>query len=176
MKYLKLKYILILLALFISNLSYSSDQLDIKNLVINDSPIKYTDVTFKNIQNKQVFVENLKGQLVILNFWAIWCKPCREEMKSLDLLQSNKELKNIKIFPINVGNDNVKKSKDFFKELDIKFLDIYFDEKLSLTKKFSLRGIPTTIILNKKGEEFARIIGAIDFNDQVFIDWIKKYD
>lgn len=176
MKYLKLKYILILLAFFISNLSYSSDQLDIKNLVINDSPIKYTDVTFKNIQNKQVFVENLKGQLVILNFWAIWCKPCREEMKSLDLLQSNKELKNIKIFPINVGNDNVKESKDFFKELDIKFLDIYFDEKLSLTKKFSLRGIPTTIILNKKGEEFARIIGAIDFNDQVFIDWIKKYD
>ena len=51
MKYLKLKYILILLDFFISNLSYSSDQLDIKNLVINDSPIKYTDVTFKNIQN-----------------------------------------------------------------------------------------------------------------------------
>ena len=68
------------------------------------------------------------------------------------------------------------KSEFFFKELDIKNLNIYFDAPITLAKKFSLRGVPTTILFNKKGEEFARIIGSIDFNDEEFINWLKSYN
>ena len=97
-------------------------------------------------------------------------------MPSLDKLQINQELKNLKIFPINVGQENEIKSKNFFKELNIKNLEIYFDPKINLVKKFSLRGIPTSIIINKKGEEFARIVGSIDFNDKKFIKWLSNYN
>ena len=101
---------------------------------------------------------------------------CKEEMPSLDDLQSNGELSNLKIFPINIGQEDISKSKFFFKELNIKNLDIYNDAPITLAKKFALRGVPTSILFNKEGKEFARIMGAIDFNDKEFINWLKLYN
>ena len=80
---------------------------------------------------------------------------------------------NLKIFPINIGQEDISKSISFFKELNIKNLDIYFDAPITLAKKFSLRGVPTTILFNKQGKEFARIMGSIDFNNEEFINWLK---
>ena len=97
-------------------------------------------------------------------------------MPSLDLLQKKKILNNLKIFPINVGQEKIEKTEKFFKDLKIRNLDLYFDNQITLAKKFALRGIPTTIILNKDGEEFARIIGSIDFTDVKFIDWLSSYN
>ena len=134
------------------------------------------DVIFKDINQKNVNLADFKGKLLILNFWATWCAPCKEEMPSLDDLQSNTKLNNLKIFPINIGQEDISKSKIFFKELNIKNLDIYFDAPITLAKKFSLRGVPTTILFNKEGKEFARIIGSIDFNDEEFINWLKSYN
>ena len=59
---------------------------------------------------------------------------------------------------------------------NIKNLRIYFDSPITLAKKFRLRGIPTTILINKNGEEFARIIGSIDFDDRKFIEWLANYN
>ena len=80
------------------------------------------------------------------------------------------------IFPINIGQENIMKSQVFFKELNIENLSIYIDPSVKLAKEFSLRGIPTTILINKEGKEFARIIGSIDFDDLKFIEWLKKYN
>ncbi len=66
-------------------------------------------------------------------------------MPSLDNLQKNISLNNLKIFPINISQESLPKAESFFKELNIKNLDIYFDAPITLAKKFSLRGIPTSI-------------------------------
>ena len=97
-------------------------------------------------------------------------------MPSLDNLQKNINLNNLKIFPINISQESLPKAESFFKELNIKNLDIYFDSPITLAKKISLRGIPTSILFNKEGKEFARIIGPIDFNDKEFINWLKLYN
>ena len=97
-------------------------------------------------------------------------------MPSLDNLQSNSNFSNLKIFPINIGQEDISKSELFFKELNIQNLDIYIDAPITLAKKLSLRGVPTTILFNKRGEEFARIIGSIDFENEKFINWIKTYN
>ena len=75
-----------------------------------------------------------------------------------------------------MGQEKIEKSVDFFSELNIKNLELYFDNTIKLAKTFSLRGLPTTIIVNKEGEEFARIVGSIDFNDEKFINWLSKYN
>ena len=111
-----------------------------------------------------------------MNFWATWCVPCREEMPSLDNLQSNKRVNNLIIFPINIGQEDLSKSEIFFKQLNIQNLNIYFDSTITLAKKFKLRGVPTSIFFNKEGEEFARVIGSINFNDGEFINWLKRYN
>tara|TARA_B100000900_G_C20561712_1_gene709194 strand:- start:1288 stop:1797 length:510 start_codon:yes stop_codon:yes gene_type:complete len=167
--------ILILLIILISN-SFANETADIKNLFINKELKKYDRLTFFNEKNKQLNIKDFSGNLIILNFWATWCAPCKEEMPSLDQLQSNKNLSNLKIFPINVGKDNLENSLQFFEDLKIKNLKIYFDSPITLAKKFGLRGIPTSILINKEGFEFARIIGSTNFQDDKFISWLSNYN
>jgi len=171
-----MKLLIIFIYLITTNFSYALEKPNLKNLVLIKSPKTYEEVIFKDKNQKNVNLADFKGKLVILNFWATWCAPCKEEMPSLDDLQSNSKLSNLKIFPINIGQEDISKSEFFFKELNIKSLDIYFDASITLAKKFSLRGVPTTILFNKKGEEFARIIGSIDFKDEKFINWLKNYN
>ena len=166
---------LIIFIFLISN-SFANEAKDINNLVINKELIKYDNITFINEENKQINLKDYQGKLIILNFWATWCAPCKEEMPSLDSLKKNKNLNNLEIFPINVGQENIQKTLKFFKDLKIKNLDLYFDPPVTLAKKFKLRGIPTTIIFNKKGEELARIIGSIDFEDENFLKWLSSYN
>ena len=171
-----MKLLIIFIYLITANLSYALEKPNLKNLVLIKNPKIYEEVIFKDINQKNVNLADFKGKLVILNFWATWCAPCKEEMPSLDDLQSNGKLSNLKVFPINIGQEGVSKSEFFFKELNIQNLEIYFDAPITLAKKLSLRGVPTTLIFNKEGKEFARIIGSINFKDEKFINWLKFYN
>ena len=166
---------LVIFIFLISN-TFANETPNIKNLIINKELKEYTNLTILDDQNNQLDLSNFKGNILLLNFWATWCAPCREEMPSLDKLQNLKILNNLKVIPINVGQEKIEKSVDFFSELNIKNLELYFDNTIKLAKTFSLRGLPTTIIVNKEGEEFARIVGSIDFNDKKFINWLSKYN
>ena len=171
-----MKLLLIFIYLITSNISYALEKPNIKNLVLSKNPKIYEEVVFKDSNDYDVNLDDFKGKLLILNFWATWCLPCREEMPSLDKLQSDSRLENLMVFPINIGQEDLSKSEIFFKELNIQNLDIYFDSTVTLAKKFTLRGVPTTILFNKKGQEFARILGAIDFNNEELINWLKLYN
>ena len=165
--------ILILFTFLITN-ALGNELPDLKNLVIHKIPKIYDNVIFLDDADEEINIQNLDSKLIILNFWASWCEPCKEEMPSLNRLQANQKLKNLKIYPINIGKENLNKVKSFFNELDINNLDPYFDNPSTLAKTFSLRGLPTTILFNSKGEEFARIIGSINFDDENFINWLKN--
>jgi len=171
-----MKFLIIFIYLITTSFGYTIEKPNIKNLVLIKKPKTYEEVIFKDKNQKSVDLANYKGKLLLLNFWATWCAPCREEMPSLDSLQSNNKLSNLKIFPINIGQEDLDKSEIFFKELNIKNLDIYFDSTITLAKKFTLRGVPTTILFNKEGQEFARILGSIDFNNKEFINWLELYN
>ncbi len=175
MKLLSYKFFLVVIYLISTVISFS-DEPDIKNLVIHKQNKKLKNIIFTDVDDKSVNLKEFSGKLVIINFWATWCAPCREEMPSLDKLQGKKEFDNLKILTINVGQESVDKSISFFKELKIENLELYFDDSISLAKIFSLRGLPTTILINKSGEEFARIVGSIDFNDKKFIKWLYNYN
>ena len=146
----------LIIFIFLLTNSLASEATGIKNLIINKELKKYDSLTFLDDKDNQISLEDYHGNLILLNFWATWCAPCKKEMPSLDLLQSNETLDNLRIFPINVGQDNTEKAIFFFKDLKVKNLNPYFDPPITLAKKFRLRGIPTTILFNKKGEEFAR--------------------
>ena len=166
----------LIIFIFLITSSLASEPVDIKNLIINKEFKKYEGLTFLDAKKNQLNLNDFKGKLILLNFWATWCTPCKEEMPSLDKLQINQNLNNLRIFPINVGQDNLENSLLFFEDLKIKNLEIYFDSPITLAKKFGLRGIPTSILFNKEGLEFARIMGSINFEDKKFIDWLSNYN
>ena len=167
---------LLIIFIFLITNSFAEEVFDIKNLIINKELKKYDNLSFLDDKNNQINLDDLNGNLILLNFWATWCAPCKEEMPSLDNLQLNKNLNNLKIFPINIGKDNLNKALEFFEDLEITNLNIYFDNPSTLAKTFSLRGIPTSILINKDGYEFARIMGSIDFDDKNFIKWLTAYN
>ena len=143
-----MKLLTIFIYLMMINLGQTTEKPDIKNLILTKNLKTYENVIFKDINQKDVNLDDYNGKLIILNFWATWCAPCKEEMPSLDSLQANIALHNLKIFPINIGQENLEKSESFFRDLNIKNLDIYFDPPDTLAKKFSLRGVPTTVFFN----------------------------
>ena len=166
----------LIIFIFLISKTIAEEAPNIKNIVIHKELKTYNNITFLDINKKSVKLDDYKGSLVLLNFWATWCAPCKKEMPSLDAIKSYPILDNIQIFPINIGKDNLKKAEKFFDDLGIKNIDIYFDSPLTLAKDLNLRGLPTTILFNKNGKEFARIIGSTDFEDKKFIQWIKKYN
>ena len=166
----------LIIFIFLLSNSFANEVTDIKNLVINKELKRYDGLTFIDAKNRKFNLSDYQGNLILLNFWATWCAPCKKEMPSLDKLQSNKNLNNLIIFPINVGQDDLEKSSKFFQDLGIKNLKIYFDSPITLARKFKLRGIPTSILIDKEGFEFARVIGSIDFDNKKFIEWLSKYN
>ena len=166
---------LILFTFLITNV-FANDVSEIKNIVIHKNPKTHDNVIFLDKKDNKINIKNFDGNLIILNFWATWCEPCKEEMPSLDRLQVDSMLINLKVFAINIGKENKNKVNKFFEDLNIKNFEPYFDPPTTLAKKFSLRGVPTSILIDKNGQEFAKIIGSIDFDDKKFISWLKKYN
>jgi len=166
----------LILLIFLTNNVFAKDVSEIKNIVIHKDPKVYDNVIFLDKNDKKLNIEEFRGNLILLNFWATWCEPCKEEMPSLNRLQVNKDLSNLKIFAINISQESKKKVDSFFKDFGIKNFDPYYDAPITLAKTFSLRGVPTTILINKDGKEFSRIFGSIDFDNKNFIEWLKTYN
>ena len=166
----------LILFIFLTTKVFANDVSEIKNIVIHKDLKVYDNVIFLDKNDKKINIKEFDGNLLLLNFWATWCKPCKEEMPSLDRLQVNQNLSNLKIFAINVSQESKKKVDSFFEDLNIENFDPYFDAPTTLAKTFSLRGIPTSILIDKDGKEFSRIIGSIDFDDKIFINWLKTYN
>ena len=169
-------FILIFCFSIFSSISQTNEDVPLNNIAINEIPKPISSIIFEDFSGNEIELNDYEGKLVIINLWATWCAPCKKEMPSLDMLNRNKSFKNLQIFPVNMEKPNRKKSKKFFSNLNIQSLKIFFDKDLDFVKEFNLRGVPTTVLINKKGKEFAKIIGEVDFNDEKFIKWLLKYD
>ena len=175
MNYKNLNLLVFLIYLISSSSSYSIERPDVKNLIIHNEKKKIDNVDFFNSTNKKISLNNYKSKVVIINFWATWCAPCKEEMPHLDKLKSKSTFQDLEIIPINIADEELVKSKEFFEEINIKNLEIFYGPSIELAKVFMLRGIPTTIIIDKEGYELARVIGFIDFGNKSFLDWLSNY-
>ncbi len=162
-------------SIFLS-ISQSNEDVPLNNIVIGEIPKPVLTLIFEDFSGKKINLNDFYGKLLIINFWATWCAPCKKEMPSLDKLQQNTAFENLKVLAVNLEQPNYSKTKNFFNELNIKSLKIYFDSNLNFVKEFNLRGVPTTILMNKNGEEFARILGEVDFQNKKFLKWLSKYD
>ena len=175
MKSLFIKLFIIFIYLISSSSAYSIEVPKIKNLILHKQPKKLENIEFQNINNKLMKLNDFKDKFLIINFWATWCAPCREEMPHLNELKSKNEFKDMEIIPINIADEEIKNSKIFFEELGLNNIEIFYGPSIELAKKFKLRGIPTTIFIDKEGYEFARGIGFIDFENKVVLDWLANH-
>jgi len=159
-----------------SSISQTNEDVPLNNIAISEIPKPIPPIIFEDFSGNEINLKDYYGKLVIINFWATWCSPCKKEMPSLDQLYQDSSFENLQVLAVNMEQPNTIKTKKFFTHLNIKKLEIFFDRNLNFVKEFKLRGVPTTILVNKKGEEFARIIGEVNFQDEKFLKWLLKYD
>ena len=159
-----------------SSIAQTNEDVPLNNIAINEIPKSISPIIFEDFLGNKISLEEYRGKLVIINFWATWCAPCKKEMPSLDRLYQSSDFKNLEVFAVNMEEPNKEKTKKFFENLKIQKLEIFFDYDLDFVKKFKLRGVPTTVLINKQGKEFARIIGEVNFEDRKFLKWLSKYD
>ena len=108
------KFLILLFCFSIfSSISQTNEDVPLNNIAINEIPTPISSLIFEDFSSNEINLEDYHGKLVIINFWATWCAPCKKEMPSLDNLNKDSNFKNLKVFPVNVGKDNALKTKNF---------------------------------------------------------------
>ncbi|MEO8530633.1 MAG: TlpA disulfide reductase family protein [Deltaproteobacteria bacterium] len=104
------------------------------------------------------------GKVVLVNFWATWCAPCRKEMPGLDALQAEFGGDDFVVLPIATGRNELPGIRRFFEETGVTSLPILLDPKMALSREMGVMALPVTVILNREGQEIGRLMGDADWS------------
>jgi len=132
-----------------------------------DKP-KAEDFILHDLEGKPFTLEDFKGEPIIVNFWATWCPPCREELPSMNRGWAKVKDEGIKMVAINAG-DKERHITRFLKKQPIDFL-ILMDESNGLLDKWGGAGMPTTFIIDPQGHLIVRALGKFEWDSDELLD------
>jgi thiol-disulfide isomerase/thioredoxin len=132
-------------------------------LVIKPRPVDLPPLTFTDAAGKPVSLADFRGKIVLLNIWATWCVPCREEMPALDKLDTKLGGKDFQVVAVNIDKGGADKAAAFLKETGVTHLALYTDPSGKLFATLKAVGMPTTLIVDRSGREIARLVGPADW-------------
>lgn len=131
--------------------------------VVRPEPVALPDFAFEGAGGSKLSLADLKGKVVLLNIWATWCVPCREEMPQLNALQADLGGKDFEVAAINIDKGGAEKATKFLADTGATDLAPYFDQTGKLFAKLKAVGMPTTLLLNPDGKEMGRLVGPADW-------------
>lgn len=132
-------------------------------LVIRRKPLDLADFTFSAGGGATKSLKDFAGKVVLLNIWATWCVPCREEMPALDALETRLGGKDFAVVAVNIDKGGSEKAASFLKETGATHLPLYTDPSGRLFATLKAVGMPTTLIIDRSGKEIARLVGPADW-------------
>ncbi|WP_128514732.1 TlpA family protein disulfide reductase [Tabrizicola thermarum] len=135
---------------------------DMKKLMLHEAPVPVPESALLDAEDGTHSLADYRGKWVVLNFWATWCAPCRQEMPSLDRLQA--AMPEIAVVPVATGRNAVEGIRRFFEQAEVKGLPILRDPTSELARAMHVLGLPVTVILNPEGQEVARLIGDAEWD------------
>lgn len=138
---------------------------------VPEKPIALSDFDYTLLDGKKERLSSNRGKLVFLNFWATWCYPCRKEMPDMEALASEMKGEPFRILAVNYG-DEPEKVKRFADQYKYRF-DIVTDNKKVIATSLSVKGLPTTLIIDTRGRFLGRLIGPADWKKESFIRFFK---
>ncbi|MDX3893477.1 TlpA disulfide reductase family protein [Pusillimonas sp.] len=115
-------------------------------------------ITFQDEAGKEMSLTAFRGKVVLLNIWATWCPPCREEMPSLDRLNDKRGGENFEVVALSIDRDTAL-VKPFYEEFGIQALRGYFDPSAQIPNTLRAPGVPTTLLIDQEGREIGRAMG-----------------
>lgn len=132
--------------------------------VTKKTPASLPEIAFNDASGKTISLADFKGRTVLLNLWATWCAPCREEMPSLDRLQQALGSDKFEVVALSLDRQGAAASQKFLDEVKAKALKLYIDATAKQGTVLKLVGMPTTILINKDGLEIGRLAGPAEWD------------
>jgi thiol-disulfide isomerase/thioredoxin len=144
---------------------------------IHPQPQALKEFTFVDGDLKAAKLANFHGKVVLLNLWATWCGPCREEMPTLDRLQAKLGGPDFEVVALSIDQEGVAVVKDFYEELGLKALSIFVDESMTAPVALKALGVPTTLLISREGQEIGRHTGPAEWDSpevKALIGWYQQ--
>ncbi len=137
-------------------------------------PVAVTDAVFYDPEGGEHRLQDYAGKVVMLNFWATWCAPCREEMPSLEALQTEMGGDDFQVVTLATGRNPLPAIHKFFDEIEVKDLPILLDPKQQIARPMGVMGMPVTVLIDREGRERARLIGGADWSSEAAKQVIRE--
>ncbi len=137
---------------------------DMKKLVIYEAPLALPDIGFTGESGTETSLADYRGKVVLLNFWATWCAPCRAEMPELAALQDTLGGSDFQVVTLATGRNPPPKIDRFFSEIGVTNLPKHRDEKQVLARAMGVAGLPVSVLIDRDGQEVGRLIGEANWN------------
>lgn len=118
---------------------------------------------------------DLRGRAILLNVWATWCAPCRDEMPALDRLQAALGNEGFEVVALSIDRQGVSAVEPFYRQLGLRSLGIYVDPTGGAGRELGAVGIPTTLLIDREGMEVARKVGPAEWDSPGIAGAIRKH-
>ena len=136
---------------------------DMKKLVVHPGPQAVAAVPYTTATGDTATLAAHKGKVVLLNFWATWCAPCRKEMPMLSELQTELGGSDFEVITIATGKNDPAAMARFFAEIGISNLPLHTDANSAVAREMGVLGLPATVLIARDGTEVARLLGDADW-------------
>jgi thiol-disulfide isomerase/thioredoxin len=144
-------------------------------LTVFAAPRPLPPFRFDDAAGRPLTLADFRGRVVLLNFWATWCEPCRHEMPALDRLAAKLGGADFAVLPVSIDRGGATAVKPFYKKLGLEKLAIYVDPSSKASAALELPGVPTTLLIDRDGREVARKMGEADWDDAKMIALVRRY-
>lgn len=136
---------------------------DMRKLVIHETPVEIDQTAFTDAGGAEMTLDDSNGRLRLVNFWATWCAPCRQEKPALDALQRSHGSDAFEVVAIASGRNDLEAIKVFNAETGVTALETHLDPQSALARAMRIPGLPVTVVVNREGDEIARLLGGADW-------------
>ena len=139
-----------------------------------EEPRPLPDISFINGDGRNLRLSDFAGKVVLLNIWATWCFPCREEMPSLDRLQARLGGPDFQVLPVSTDEGGIKAVRAFYKAVGIESLGVFVDPTGKTATDLKILGYPTTLLLDRKGRALGVKLGPAEWDSEEVITLIQS--
>ncbi|MFC5486801.1 TlpA disulfide reductase family protein [Microvirga aerilata] len=166
------RVIVILLGLVLDSCAASATDKP-AGLVVHEAPRPLPGISFSDETGGPLTLASLRGKVVVLNVWATWCFPCREEMPTLDRLQAQFDPRDVAVIALSIDQKGLNPVRKFFNEIGVKHLSPYHDASARALRQLGLIGLPGTLVIDRAGREIGRVLGGAEWDSRDIVAFLK---